>query len=81
MELNSFLEVVTALLSESYEVEVREQVVDLLNRKLHSPEMLAVRDGSILSLLGKIYLFRNQFKIRSLKVCVCISCFLSSATV
>lgn len=47
------LQVVQTLLSEENEVEVRRKIIDLLNKKLDSPEQFADCKESILALLGK----------------------------
>lgn len=54
------LQVVKALLKEKYEIEVRRKIVDLLNKKLDSPELFADCKDSILDLLGKKFLLRNS---------------------
>lgn len=51
------LDVVNTLLSEKHDVEVRKKIVDLLNKKLASPELFTDCNDSIVSLLGKV--FRN----------------------
>lgn len=50
------LRVVKDLLSENNEIEVRSKIVDLLNKKLDSPELFTDCTDSILSLLGKWFL-------------------------
>lgn len=47
------LQVVHTLLSVENEVEVRRKIVDLLNKKLETPELFTDCKDSILSLLGK----------------------------
>ncbi|KAG4072405.1 hypothetical protein HA402_004337 [Bradysia odoriphaga] len=48
------LQVVQALLSEDNEVEVRRKIIDLLNKKLDSPEQFADCKQSILALLDPL---------------------------
>lgn len=55
------LQVVHTLLSEKNEVEVRRKIVDLLNKKLETPELFTDCKDSILSLLGKWRNIGNAF--------------------
>lgn len=69
------LQVVDALLCEKNAMVVREKIIDLLNKKLESPELFTNCKNSILSLLGKMIFFVCSRNIlNSLLSCVCYFC-------
>lgn len=63
------LQVVVSLLSEKNDIEVRRKIIDLLNKKLESPELFAGCKDSILELLSKGFFYHGIWVTHFLSRC------------